>query len=105
MKDYFAGGESEPDILLDMSLMSDWQRRAGQTMMQVPRGQVRTYSWLAASMGAPAAPRAAGTACARNPLPVIVPCHRIIRSSGGLGGFGGGLALKRRMLEMEGAGV
>jgi methylated-DNA-[protein]-cysteine S-methyltransferase len=69
---------------------------------KIPYGQVRTYGWLAKAAGNPKAARAAGQAMARNPLPIIIPCHRVIAASGGLGGFGGGLEMKRRLLELEG---
>jgi O-6-methylguanine DNA methyltransferase len=67
-------------------------------------GQVRTYAWIAARVGRPAAARAVGNALGRNPLPIIVPCHRVVCGSGSLGGFSaeGGMALKRRLLEHEG---
>jgi methylated-DNA-[protein]-cysteine S-methyltransferase len=65
-------------------------------------GQVRSYGWLAAAAGNPRAARAAGQAMARNPLPIIVPCHRVVAADGSLGGFGGGLEMKRALLELEG---
>lgn len=72
---------------------------------RIPHGQVRSYGWLAAAAGSPKAARAAGQAMARNPAPIIIPCHRVIASDGSLGGFGGGLAMKRRLLELEGVGL
>ena len=69
----------------------------------VARGQVVTYGALAARSGHPKAARAVGTACARNPVPIIVPCHRVVPGSGGVGSYGGGPALKRALLELEGA--
>lgn len=69
---------------------------------QIPYGQVSTYGRLAYKLGHPGAARAVGTALARNPFPIIIPCHRTIRSDGSLGGFGGGLKLKRQLLELEG---
>jgi methylated-DNA-[protein]-cysteine S-methyltransferase len=68
----------------------------------IPRGYVSSYSALAAHIGKPKAARAAGTALARNPFPIIIPCHRTVRTDGSLGGFGGGLPMKRALLEMEG---
>ena len=70
-------------------------------MRRIPYGETRTYAELAEDSGHPGAFRAAGTACGRNPLPMIVPCHRIVPSSGGVGSYGGGSSLKRRLLELE----
>lgn len=69
---------------------------------RIPRGWVSTYGLIAAHLGVKRGARAVGTALARNPFPLIIPCHRAIRSNGGLGGYQGGLAMKRRLLEMEG---
>jgi methylated-DNA-[protein]-cysteine S-methyltransferase len=71
--------------------------------MKVPRGTVRTYSWLARRVGTPKAARAVGNAMARNPVPFIIPCHRIVPESGGVGNYGYGPKLKRRLLMLEGA--
>jgi methylated-DNA-[protein]-cysteine S-methyltransferase len=68
----------------------------------IPRGYVSSYSALAACIGRPRAARAVGTALAGNPFPIIIPCHRTVRTDGSLGGFGGGLPMKRALLEMEG---
>jgi len=67
----------------------------------IPHGQTRSYTWMAAKAGSPKAMRAVGQALARNPLPVIIPCHRVLAGDGGLGGFSGGLQMKRWLLEME----
>jgi methylated-DNA-[protein]-cysteine S-methyltransferase len=71
---------------------------------KIPRGRVRSYGGLARIVGAPRAARAVGRALAINPVPIVVPCHRAIRGDGSLGGFGGGLPMKRALLEMEGVG-
>jgi methylated-DNA-[protein]-cysteine S-methyltransferase len=68
----------------------------------IPRGQVSTYGLIARHLAVPGAPRAVGAALAHNPFPIIIPCHRAVRSDGGLGGYQGGLTMKRRLLEMEG---
>ena len=99
---YFRGEVHAPGFELDLGHMTGFQRRACAALLEIQRGQVRSYGHLAQALGMPRAPRAAGTACARNPLPVIVPCHRVVRSSGSAGGFAGGPELKRRMLELEG---
>jgi methylated-DNA-[protein]-cysteine S-methyltransferase len=104
LEEYFAGesvdfGRYEVDI----SGRPPFLRRALRAARRIPRGQVRSYAWLAAAAGNPRAARAAGQAMARNPAPIIIPCHRVIASDGSLGGFGGGLEMKRRLLALEGA--
>jgi methylated-DNA-[protein]-cysteine S-methyltransferase len=87
---------------LDLGLCGDFQRKVLRREFRIPRGRVMSYGGLAASLGHPQAARAVGTALARNPFPLIVPCHRTIQADGTLGGFGGGLKMKRALLEMEG---
>lgn len=89
---------------VDLSLVGPFQRRVLEQLRRIPRGEVRTYREIAQAIGQPGATRAVGTACARNPIPLIVPCHRVVRSDGGLGGYSlrGGVALKQRLLEQEG---
>lgn len=89
---------------VDLSLVGPFQRRVLEQLRRIPRGEVRTYRQIAREIGQPGATRAVGTACARNPIPLIVPCHRVVRSDGGLGGYSlrGGIALKQRLLETEG---
>ena len=70
-------------------------------LRRIPRGQTRSYGWVAQRIGKPRAVRAVGAACGANPVPVIIPCHRVIASDGSLGGFGGGLPMKRRLLALE----
>jgi methylated-DNA-[protein]-cysteine S-methyltransferase len=69
----------------------------------IPPGQTRSYGWVARRVGRPRAVRAVGGAMARNPVPILIPCHRVVRSDGGLGGYGGGLEMKRHLLQIEGA--
>jgi len=89
---------------VDLSLVGSFQRRVLEQLRRIPKGQVRTYRDIAREIGQPGATRAVGTACARNPLPLIIPCHRVVRSDGGLGGYSlrGGVALKKRLLAGEG---
>lgn len=87
---------------LDLLLLYEFQRRVLLTERKVPYGRVTTYGRLAEKIGAPRAARAVGTALARNPFPLVIPCHRTIRSDGSLGGYGGGIELKRVLLELEG---
>jgi methylated-DNA-[protein]-cysteine S-methyltransferase len=101
--DYLEGEPVDlPTSDLDWDRCSDFQRSVLVAERTVPRGRVTTYRALAARVGKPKAARAAGTALAHNPFPIIVPCHRTVRSDGSLGGFGGGLPMKRALLEMEG---
>jgi methylated-DNA-[protein]-cysteine S-methyltransferase len=79
-----------------------YYRKLLHALAEIPRGKVRTYGEVASRTGAPGGARAAGQGCAKNPFPLVFPCHRVIRSDGSLGGFGGGLELKRALLEMEG---
>lgn len=81
---------------------TEFQKLVWMQLWKIPAGETRTYSEVAIEIGRPAAARAVGTACGANPAPVVVPCHRIVARNG-LGGFSGGLELKRRMLEYEGA--
>ena len=87
---------------LDLSLCGAFQQKVLQADFQIPRGKVTPYGGLACRLSAPRAARAVGTALARNPFPLIIPCHRVVRSDGMLGGFGGGLKMKKALLEMEG---
>jgi methylated-DNA-[protein]-cysteine S-methyltransferase len=103
LHDYLEGEPVElPTSDLDWERCSSFQRSVLVAERTVPRGRVTTYGALAARVGKPKAARAAGTALAHNPFPIIVPCHRTLRSDGTLGGFGGGLPMKRALLEMEG---
>jgi methylated-DNA-[protein]-cysteine S-methyltransferase len=101
---YFAG-ESSPSVPVDLSLVAAPFRHAVLETLHdtVGRGEVVTYGALAQRAGNPRAHRAAATACARNPVPIIVPCHRVVPASGGIGGYGGGPERKRALLELEGA--
>lgn len=90
---------------VDLSMVGPFERRVLEELRQIPKGQVRTYRQVAVRLGHPTATRAVGNACARNPIPLLIPCHRVVRSDGGLGGYSlrGGVALKRRLLRQEGA--
>lgn len=91
--------------LLDLEVCYPFQRRVLPAEHQVPRGRVTTYGRLACRIGAPGAARAVGNALSRNPFPLIIPCHRCVRENGQLGGFRGGLAMKRKLLELEGVAL
>ncbi len=101
LNDYFAGHDIDP-VSLPVDLQgTEFQLRVWNALRRVPRGQVRSYAGIARDIGAPRAMRAVGMANSRNPLPIIVPCHRIVRRSGQLGGYTGGLDRKRFLLGLE----
>jgi methylated-DNA-[protein]-cysteine S-methyltransferase len=99
---YFEGKLTEFDLPLDWRLSRDFRRRVLRAIGRIPYGQTRTYTQMATSAGNERAVRAAGTACGSNPLPLVVPCHRVLRSGGALGGYGGGLPMKKELLRLEG---
>jgi methylated-DNA-[protein]-cysteine S-methyltransferase len=91
-----------PLEILRMDLCSDFQRKVLRAEYDIPRGQVSTYGLIAGFLGCPLAARAVGTALARNPFPIFIPCHRAVRSDRTLGGYQGGRKMKRALLAMEG---
>jgi len=99
---YYQGEPVAFADLLDPAMGTPFQRRVWAELRKVPRGQVISYGELARRAGSPRAARAVGQAMARNPCPVVVPCHRVVGSDGNLVGFGGGVEMKARMLAMEG---
>ena len=103
LDEYFGGDRTRFDVALDRSLLGPFARKVLGRTARIPYGQVSTYSEVAAAAGSPRASRAAGNALARNPIPIVIPCHRVLRSGGGMGGYAGGLDRKARLLELEGA--
>ena len=103
--EYFAGARSRFDLSLDLERTTSFQRRVLQAARDIPLGTVWTYGQVAHALGKPKASRAVGQALGRNPIPVVIPCHRVVASGGGLGGYsgGGGLDSKRLLLQLEGA--
>lgn len=81
---------------------TEFQRKVWRAISSIPRGETRSYKWLAKKAGQPDAVRAAANACGANPLPIVIPCHRVIASDGTIGGFSSGIALKRKLLRLEG---
>ena len=102
LDEYFEGRRRQFDLTLDWSLTTGFRRRVLRTTARIPYGSVSTYQQVAARAGNAHAARAAGSALGSNPMPIVVPCHRVLRTGGGLGGFGGGLDVKARLLELEG---
>ena len=99
---YFEGKLSEFDLPIDWQLTHGFRGKVQRAIDRIPYGQTRTYTEMARSAGNERAVRAAGTACGHNPIPIFVPCHRVLRSGGGLGGYGGGLPMKEALLKLEG---
>jgi methylated-DNA-[protein]-cysteine S-methyltransferase len=102
LDEYFAGRRRAFDLTLDLRLLSDFTRRILPATAEIPYGEVSTYKAVAAAAGSPRGSRAAGNALGSNPLPIVLPCHRVLHSGGGLGGYTGGLARKRVLLGIEG---
>ncbi len=101
-----AEGAGQIEYPVDLSRLGGFQRRVLGATRTIPSGIVRAYGWIARMIGAPAAARAVGTALARNPVPIVIPCHRVIRSDGWLGEYsGGGAVMKARILSWEGVAV
>lgn len=100
--DYLAGRRNMFDIPLDFSRGTVFQRRVWRTLQRVPFGKLRSYQWIAARVGGRRYARAVGNAVGANPLPIVVPCHRIVAQDASLGGFSCGLPMKRKLLTLEG---
>jgi len=103
LDEYFAGRRERFDAPLDWAQMAPFQRRILRATAAIPYGSTSTYGGVATQAGNPGAQRAAGTALGHNPLAIVVPCHRVLRSGGAVGGYTGGLERKRFLLALEGA--
>ncbi len=103
LDEYFSGARRRFELPLDWALMGPFGRRVLRVTAEIPYGGVLSYSEVAADAGSPRGSRAAGNALGSNPIPIVIPCHRVLRSGGALGGYGGGLERKRWLLELEGA--
>ena len=104
LRAYFAGDLTDFSVPVEMRGGSEFERAVWAEIAGIPYGEMITYGAIATALGDPGAARAVGTACNRNPVPVIVPCHRVVGAGNKMVGFGGGLDRKRRLLELE-AGV
>jgi O-6-methylguanine DNA methyltransferase len=102
LEEYFAGKRRAFDVPLDLR-GTEFQKRCWQELLKIPYGETRSYAEIARAIGNPSAVRAVGLANGQNPIAIVVPCHRVIGSDGSLTGYGGGLEVKRRLLELEGA--
>jgi methylated-DNA-[protein]-cysteine S-methyltransferase len=99
---YLDGSDPSLDVPIDWSIAHGFRLASLRCLAEVPYGTTVSYGELAARAGNERASRAAGAACATNPVAIVIPCHRVLRSDGGLGGFGGGLELKEALLRLEG---
>lgn len=102
LAEYFAGTRTAFDVPLDLEGLPRFRAKVLRALQHVPFGETITYRGLAVVVDNPGAVRAVGTACARNPLPVLIPCHRVVRSDGHLGRYRGGEEMKRFLLALEG---
>ena len=102
LQSYFNRGRPSFRQALDLSVATTFQRAIWKAARRIPYGETRSYGELAVEIGRPGAARAVGQAMSRNPVAIIIPCHRVVANSGNLGGFGGGPELKQYLLELEG---
>ncbi len=102
LQGYFQGKRRNFKLDMDLGTATSFQKSVWQTLMKIPYGQVRSYQWVAHQIGTPQAARAVGMANRCNPLPIVIPCHRVIKADGELGGYSGGIAIKQALLELEG---
>jgi len=105
LKAYFSGKKVQFKEEFDLKGGTDFQKKVWTAMQKIPFGETRSYNWLAKQVGGRNKARAVGAACGANPLPILIPCHRVIREDGGLGGYGGGLSLKKKLLKIEGVNI
>ncbi|MCW2800304.1 MAG: cysteine methyltransferase [Aeromicrobium sp.] len=103
LDEYFAGRRTTFDVPLDLGLSAGFRQLVQRQLAHIAYGHTQSYGQVAAAVGNPKAVRAVGTACARNPLPVVLPCHRVLKADGSLGGYAGGPATKAILLELESA--
>ena len=103
LREWFAGGRTAFDLPLDLTAATEFQRRAWLALAEIPYGTTRSYGEQARELGVPRAARAVGAANGRNPLSIVLPCHRLIGASGALTGFSGGLEVMRALLDHEAA--
>jgi len=105
IREYFRGKPVDFGDQLDLSAGTEFQQIVWSICRSIPYGQTRSYGWIARRIGKPGASRAVGNALGKNPIPIIIPCHRVLTADGGIGGFSGGLSAKRRLLTLEGIRV
>ena len=101
LRAYFRGDRTDFPVKIDLSGAIDFQRAVWEKARAIPYGETRSYGWLAEQIRRPGAARAVGQALGRNPLPIIIPCHRVLAADGTLGGFSGGIGMKIWLLRLE----
>jgi methylated-DNA-[protein]-cysteine S-methyltransferase len=101
LAEYFGGRSRRFRQAIRLPQGTDFEKKVWLALRDVPYGQTRTYKWLAEKVGRPGASRAVGQALSKNPIPIVLPCHRIIESDGNIGGYSSGVDVKRRLLDME----
>ncbi|HEX9756652.1 MAG TPA: methylated-DNA--[protein]-cysteine S-methyltransferase [Nitrospiria bacterium] len=104
-ENYFEGKVQPVKGPIQFSVGTPFQQKVWKTLLKIPFGQVKSYKWMAEKTGSPQAVRAVGQANGKNPFPILIPCHRVIYNNGYLGGYTGGLGIKRQLLEVEGWSV
>ncbi|MEO0191005.1 MAG: methylated-DNA--[protein]-cysteine S-methyltransferase [candidate division WOR-3 bacterium] len=106
IKEYISGKKTSFTLnILDLKRLKNFQRKVLSLTSKIQRGKVESYGSIAKKLGIPKGARAVGQALAHNPFPIIIPCHRVIKSDGSIGGFGGNIDLKRKLLKIEGVGI
>ncbi len=101
LEEYFGGKRTTFGIEISLEGSTEFEREVWLALREIPYGETRTYKWLAEHVGRPRAARAVGQALSRNPIPIVLPCHRVIESGGSIGGYSEGETIKRRLLKME----
>jgi O-6-methylguanine DNA methyltransferase len=102
LTDYLAGTRKSFDLPLDLSRGTSFQQKVWRTLRRISYGRFRSYQWVAVRVGGTGYARAVGNAVGANPMPIVIPCHRIVAQDSSLGGFSGGLPMKRKLLALEG---
>ncbi len=106
LKDYFSGKKIDfHKYHLDISSRTEFQKKVWEKLLEIPYGETRSYKWLAKEVGSPNGFRAVGGANGKNPIPILIPCHRVINSDGSLGGYSGGVWIKEWLLKLEDVSV
>jgi methylated-DNA-[protein]-cysteine S-methyltransferase len=101
LKSYFQGSNTGFSQEITLLTGTDFEKKVWLSLKEIPYGETRTYKWIAEKAGNPSATRAAGRALSKNPIPIVLPCHRVIESDGSIGGYSSGVSIKIRLLELE----
>lgn len=102
LKEYFSGKRKKFNVSLDLSCGTPFQQKVWKTLLEIPYGETESYKWVAKQIKKPKATRAVGNANGKNPIPIIIPCHRVVAADGGLGGYSSGVENKKKLLKLEG---